>query len=304
MPQGNATARSVPGGVHPRNDLNDLTGTEWARFTKSWFIADSRRYHRNRNTQMHPARFPEEMVSEFLQFFTKAGQWVLDPFVGSAATLVACAEQGRNGVGIELSPRYVQVSRVRLTQLGLPTEQHVLHGDAREVGRREFWAAAGVCGPQIVDGLPQFDYVITSPPYWTMLRTSRGGVESTHKRRAKQGLDTHYSDDPRDIGNEPDYEVFIETLGGIFDALCGVVKPGRYLTVVVQNLRAPHGVVLPLAWDLARRISRSWLFQGERIWCQNSKPLGIWGYPRVFVPNYHHHYCLIFRNLAGTDGGE
>ena len=58
----------------------------------------------------------------------------------------------------------------------------------------------------------------------------------------------------------------------------------------------PHGEVLPLAWDLARRISRTWLFQGERIWCQNSKPLGIWGYPRVFVPNYHHHYCLIFRH--------
>jgi hypothetical protein len=36
-------------------------------------------------------------------------------------------------------------------------------------------------------------------------------------------------------------------------------------------------------------------FQGERIWCQDSKKLGIWGYPTVFVPNYHHHYCLIFR---------
>jgi len=59
-----------------------------------------------------------------------------------------------------------------------------------------------------------------------------------------------------------------------------------------------------LAWDLARRIERPgraatrWLFQGERIWCQNTKPLGIWGYPAVFVPNYHHHYCLIFRKVG------
>ena len=68
------------------------------------------------------------------------------------------------------------------------------------------------------------------------------------------------------------------------------------MVVVIQNLRAPSGEVLPLAWDLARRISQTWLFQGERIWCQNSKRLGIWGYPSVFVPNYHHHYCLIFRN--------
>ena len=66
--------------------------------------------------------------------------------------------------------------------------------------------------------------------------------------------------------------------------------------IVAQNLRDPSGEVRPLAWDLAKRISRSrWQFQGERIWCQNTKPLGIWGYPKIFVPNYHHHYCLIFR---------
>jgi hypothetical protein len=64
---------------------------------------------------------------------------------------------------------------------------------------------------------------------------------------------------------------------------------------LAQSLRAPDGIVRPLAWDLARRLSRRLLFQGERIWCQNTKLLGIWGYPRLFVPNYHHHYCLIFR---------
>ncbi len=52
----------------------------------------------------------------------------------------------------------------------------------------------------------------------------------------------------------------------------------------------------PLAWDLTRRLSQTFSFQGERVWCQNSKPLGIWGYPTVFVPNVHHHYCLIFRH--------
>lgn len=65
---------------------------------------------------------------------------------------------------------------------------------------------------------------------------------------------------------------------------------------MVQNVRDTDGEVKPLAWDLTRRLSQTFSFQGERIWCQNSKPLGIWGYPTVFVPNYHHHYCLIFRN--------
>jgi len=152
-------------------------------------------------------------------------------------------------------------------------------------------------------GLPQFDFAITSPPYWQMLRTSRGGVFSKHKQRAAKGLDTAYSNSRADLGNIRDYGAFIEGLGGVFDQVRRCVKEGKYLVVVAQNLRAPDGGVRMLAWDLARRIERPgraatrWLFQGERIWCQNTKPLGIWGYPTVFVPNYHHHYCLIFRKM-------
>ncbi len=66
-------------------------------------------------------------------------------------------------------------------------------------------------------------------------------------------------------------------------------------SLVAQNLRDPQGEVRTIPWDLARRLARQWQFQGERIWCQNTKPLGIWGYPKIFVPNYHHHYCLVFR---------
>jgi hypothetical protein len=65
--------------------------------------------------------------------------------------------------------------------------------------------------------LPQFDFIITSPPYWNMLRTSRGGVNSPHKQRAQAGLDTHYSEQERDLGNIEDYEEFIAALGSDFD---------------------------------------------------------------------------------------
>ena len=301
---------------HPRNQLNDLTGTEWIKFTKTWFeleadsdpeslpieperswlIVDSRRYHKNRATELHPARYPEELVGEFLRFFTKKGGWVLDPFVGSGATLVACLETGRNGVGIELSPKYADVTRKRISQASFDSSVAVKQGDAARAGESEFWDDTGCPGlPFDERGLPVFDLVVTSPPYWDMLRHSRGGVESTHKKRAKRGLDTIYSDDPADLGNTPSYEDFIERLCGILSGAARLVKPGRYMVVVAQNLRAPGGEVIPLAWDIQRGLQGELEFQGERIWCQNSKSLGIWGYPKVFVPNYHHHYCLIFR---------
>ena len=287
----------------PRNDLNDLTGKEWIKFTRTWFVCDSPRYWQNRDTELHPARFPEEMVAEFLGFFTKRGGSVLDSFAGSGATLVACAENGRAGVGVELNAQYARTAARRVAKAS-PT-QTVIRGDAREIGRAEFWrerrAALTAAGVEFRRGLPQFDFAITSPPYWQMLRTSRGGVFSKQKQRAAKGLDTVYSRRRNDLGNIADYAEFLRELGRVFRAVRRCVKEGRYLVVVAQNLRAPEGEVKPLAWDLAREITRSpgrgarWRLQGERIWCQNTKQLGIWGYPKVFVPNYHHHYCLIFR---------
>jgi len=304
---------------HPRNQLNDLTGTEWIRFTKSWFelpsdtdpdrapiepgrswlIVDSRRYHRNRATELHPARYPEELVREFVLFFTKQGEWVLDPFAGTGATLVACQELGRNAVGVELSPRYAAVTRERLSQGTHTATSSLLEGDAAKVGTPAFWASGDCPGLTVGDdGLPVFDFLMTSPPYWDMLRHSRGGVESTHRKRGKRSLDTVYSNDPADLGNVESYSQFVERLCSLLSDAARLVRPGRYAVVVAQNLRAPDGKVATLAWDVQRNLSGGLEFQGERIWCQNSKALGIWGYPSVFVPNYHHHYCLIFRRAA------
>ncbi len=282
----------------PVNTLNDLSGTEWIKRTKSWLICDSKRYRRNLDTELHPARYPEELVTEFLEFFTKAGQWVLDPFAGSGATLVACYETGRRAVGIELSPEYADMSRWRLARID-GGDCHVATGNAAEMDAPDFWAKSFddqlAAMTRSDEGLPVFDFIMTSPPYWDMLQKSRGGVESTHKKRAKNGLDTSYSDDQADLGNIPDYDDFIEALGAIFDRCARLLRDKAYLVVVVQNVRVPEGEVRPLAWDLQRRISETLSFQGERIWCQNSKKLGIWGYPTTFVPNYHHHYCLIFQ---------
>jgi hypothetical protein len=129
-----------------------------------------------------------------------------------------------------------------------------------------------------------------------MLRTSRGGVFSKQKQRIASGLDSHYSEDSDDLGNIQSYDAFVRETARVFARVGRCLAAGRYLVVVAQNLRAPDGEVKPLAWDLAREIGAGGLvFQGERIWCQNTKPLGIWGYPKIFVPNYHHHYCMIFR---------
>jgi 16S rRNA G966 N2-methylase RsmD len=266
------------GGQAPRNKLNDLTAREWMQFTKSWFVCNPP--PRSRRAMLHPAKFPEPMAEEFIRFFTKAGETVLDPFAGVGSALAAAARCGRRAVGVELCEQFVQLARPHAGP-----GQTVLRGDARQ--------AVQLCRNAGIDSV---HYIITSPPYWDMLAKSRGNVQSAHKDRAKAGLPIVYSSDPADLATIADYDQFLAELAGILASLKVLLAPMRYLTVVVQNVRVPTGEVRPMAWDLCRLLSEQYTFKGERLWLQDNKRLGIWGYPAEFVTNVHHHYCLTLRN--------
>lgn len=263
--------------------LNELSGKEWVKFTKSWFIHDPP--PRRGKEFLHPAKFPETMIKDFIKFFTKPGDTVFDPFLGTGSTLVAAKELGRNGIGVELIKKYAEISKDRVNQntLSETLKQIVIEGDSSKID--EIWKRKN---------LPQVDFIITSPPYWNMLKKSRGGIKSAQKKRAEIGLDTYYSEDKRDLGNIDDYDTFVEALGKIFDKIYDILKPEKYMVVIIQNIRT-NGEVKPLAWDLQKRMSKKFTFVGEKIWCQNYKMLGIWGYPSTFVTNVHHHYCLVFQ---------
>lgn len=58
----------------------------------------------------HPTEKPWRLFAELLTDFTKPGDVVLDPFLGSGTTLVACAKMGRSGIGIEVNPEYFEIA--------------------------------------------------------------------------------------------------------------------------------------------------------------------------------------------------
>jgi DNA modification methylase len=91
-----------------RNQLNDLDSKAWLKFQKSWFIHNPP--PRRKDVLQHPAKFPETLAQEFVEFFTKKGQTVLDPMMGTGSTVVACLRSGRRGVGIELNPKYFELA--------------------------------------------------------------------------------------------------------------------------------------------------------------------------------------------------
>ncbi len=66
------------------------------------------------STKEHPAPFPLELASRLVQMFSFVGDTVVDPFCGTATTMVAALKYGRNSIGIELDTAYSKMAAARL----------------------------------------------------------------------------------------------------------------------------------------------------------------------------------------------
>ncbi|MBD3354223.1 MAG: site-specific DNA-methyltransferase [Candidatus Lokiarchaeota archaeon] len=272
-----------------RNTLNDLSGRRWLKSTKSWIIADGKSSDIPKEIKDHPGSFPPSLAAHFIEFFTKIHGFVLDPFVGIGSTLAACSELNRQCCGIEINKKYADYAEKRVKIIAKHNkksaqELHVINDDTRNI--LDVWKK---------NKFPLTDFVITSPPYWNILGTSRGGVESAHKKRIKEGFDETYTNDPSDIGNISNYQSYLEEICSIFADIDKVLKEGAYICIIVQNIRDKDGIMRPIAWDIGYKLQSIFDLKQEFIWCQNQKFLGIWGYPTTYVSNVHHHYCLIFQ---------
>lgn len=64
----------------------------------------------------HPAPFPVELPRRCIKLFSYVGDTVLDPFVGSGTTLLACRQTHRRGIGIEIDRRYCRLAAERLAK--------------------------------------------------------------------------------------------------------------------------------------------------------------------------------------------
>jgi DNA modification methylase len=270
----------------PVNILNDLTASEWIPETISVFVQKGlgAKHQDAQIERQHPAPYSFQDVARLVKFFTKTNQRVLDPFVGIGSTLKACALNNRKGVGIELVPKYVELTKKRLdTELrGLfdNKDQEVIEGNALKVIK------------QFEDNY--FDFIVTSPPYWNILR--KKADHKVKETRLANNLDTKYSESKDDLGNIEDYEDFLNVLSNFFKDCGRILKPKKYMCIVVSDFRNKDKYYM-FHSDLASKLEKKgFVLKGITVLYQSRKKVYPYGYPYSYVPNIHHQYILILQN--------
>jgi len=292
---------------HPRNTLNELTGEEWLYFTKSvWTTAyPSELGHALR--KVHGANKPPRLMARIIEFFTRSGELVLDPFAGVGGTLLgaAIARGPRRALGIELAPRWAEVyarvvAEARADRDGKGPLLADL-GPSDPGGTRSFDPAG--CELRVGDaleilptlGAESIDFVATDPPYNVQLpMTMSGGAlaEAFSNRRTDYAM---VSDDPADLANAPDYPAFLDRMQDVLAQLARVLRRGRYAVLIVRDAYQDGRYVFTGS-DLAARAAKVGLTpKGDLIWYQAGTRLRPYGYPTGFVPNIAHQHLLVLR---------
>ena len=215
--------------------VNDLDLANWQQYddilTDSLWVLDARDSSGAHQADYH-GNFIPQIPHQMLRRFTKAGDAVLDPFVGSGTTAIEAARLGRGCVGVELSPQVAQIARERIRQDklaldgALPLRPHIppapdgdgdgdggiIVGDSSAPKTRDAIA-------ERLDALGKrsAQMLIMHPPYHNIIQ---------------------FSDHPLDLSNCPDVEHFIRRFLEVYRNVGRFLDAGRHLAVVIGDIYA------------------------------------------------------------------
>jgi DNA modification methylase len=256
---------------------------------------------------VHGANKPPRLMARLIEFFTKTGELVLDPFAGVGGTLLgaAIARGPRRAIGIELDPRWAVVYRE--TVEALLAERDGIGPRVADLGPTDPGGERGFdpTGLDLRLGdaralLPamaseSIDLVATDPPYNVQLKMTMAGGQLAQDHANRRTDYAMVSEMDADLANLPDYAAFLDAMSEVLGEVHRVLRPGRYAVLIVRDAYQ-EGRYVFTASDLAARASAVGLVpKGDIAWYQAGTRLRPYGYPRSFVPNIAHQHILVLR---------
>lgn len=165
------------------------------------------------------------MARNIILRYSKPGEWVLDQMVGSGTTLIECKLLGRNGIGVDINPNCIMLTRDRLNfrfmsiDANFPkTVQKTYVGDARNLN---------------LIGKESIDLIATHPPYASIIPYSKQKVEG-------------------DLSNVHSVAEYVNEMRVVARESFRVLKPSGYCAILVGDTRRHKHHVPPSLLELCK----------------------------------------------------
>lgn len=202
--------------------INDLNLNRWKEYddiiTDSLWIFDKRD-----SSGTHKAdywgNFIPQIPNQLFRRFTKKGDWILDPFLGSGTTLIECKRLGRNGFGVELNPKVAKSTESTIKKEKNPfrVTTKILNGNSANI---EF-------GPELKKlKVKSFQFLIMHPPYWDIIK---------------------FSNKEDDLSNAYSAQDFLYRFEEVVENTCSFLEKGKFCAVVIGD-KYSAGEWLPLGF--------------------------------------------------------
>ncbi|MBU4532059.1 MAG: DNA methyltransferase [Firmicutes bacterium] len=204
------------------NDVNDINLRRWKDydevFTDSLWSID-RRDQSGAHLGWYWGNYVPQIPHQLMLRYSKLGDLVIDPFLGSGTTLIECRRLGRNGVGVEISPS----TAVRARELVEIEENPYNVTTLVEVGDSQCFEFRKIIEDM---GRDTVDLFLMHPPYHDIIQ---------------------FTSDPNDLSNARNTDSFLDMFGHILDNTIPFLRKGRYAGIVIGD-KYSQGEWIPLGF--------------------------------------------------------